>query len=470
MTDLQTDLLRVQADLLREQSRPVIILLAGFASAGKSEVAARLSDWMDPRHIRTTAFEADERYPAMTHAWRALPPKGKISVVHWGWYERLYFDAARGELKDKRQMREAERALAFERALQHDGAVIIKIWLDLTQKAQKKRLEAFDADKRTKWRATKADWQENRNFERYAEARDNLFGMTSTEDSAWYVIDAEDALERDTLVGRAILQAVAEKPTLKAPKAVPPPKATTPKQAGPQKLATINRNVRLAKEKAEAKLPELQGRLSKLLRAPAFAKRSVVVVFEGSDAAGKGGAIKRITGALDARQYRAVPIAAPTEEERRFHYLWRFWRDVPAQGKITIFDRSWYGRVLVERVEKFAPEPAWQRAFEEIREFERELVEHGVIVVKFWLAVTKEEQLVRFKERQNDPAKRYKITEEDFRNRKKWGLYERAAQDAFDRTHVPSAPWVVVGANDKDHARVTVLETLISRLKQELGG
>jgi AMP-polyphosphate phosphotransferase len=461
MNNLQTELLRAQADLLREAKRPVVVLLAGFAGAGKSDVAARLSEWMDPRRIRTLAFDGSAALPVMAEAWRTLPPKGQISVVHWGWYARMFY----GTAKDAR--RDAERALQFERALIKEGAVIVKIWLDLSEKGQQKRLSAFEADKRTRWRATKADWREHKNYRKYAMARDELFATTSATDTAWYVIDAEDEAARDEQVARALLQSLGEKPPAE-PKAATKVRKAAATSGGVPVLAKVDRNVRLGKDKAEDKIPALQGRLSKLVRDPAFAKRSLVLVFEGSDAAGKGGAIKRITAALDARQYRAVPIAAPTEEERRYHYLWRFWRDVPALGRVSIFDRSWYGRVLVERVEGFASAPAWQRAYTEINDFEEQLSEHGVIVVKFWLAVTKAEQLARFKERQNDPTKRYKITEEDFRNRSKWDAYEEAAQDAFAHTHTKHAPWTVIGANDKDHARVTVLETLVKRLKREL--
>jgi polyphosphate kinase 2 (PPK2 family) len=183
------------------------------------------------------------------------------------------------------------------------------------------------------------------------------------------------------------------------------------------------------------------------------------------DAAGKGGAIRRITAGIDARQYQVIPIAAPTEEERAQPYLWRFWRHIPRLGRFVLFDRSWFGRVLVERVEGFATEDAWSRAYREINEFEEQLSTNGIIICKFWLAVTKEEQMKRFKEREATERKRYKITPEDWRNRKKWDDYIVAASDMIDRTSTAYAPWTVVEANDKYSARIKVLETLTKRMR-----
>ena len=184
------------------------------------------------------------------------------------------------------------------------------------------------------------------------------------------------------------------------------------------------------------------------------------MVFEGNDAAGKGGAIRRVTGALDARSYHSVPVAAPTEEERAQPYMWRFWRQIPRHGRFTIFDRSWYGRVLVERVEGFCSENDWMRAYTEINDFEQQLARQNVAVVKFWLAISKQEQLRRFKAREKIAFKQFKITEEDWRNRKKWDAYEQAVCDMVDRTSTLIAPWTLVEANNKYHARIKVLKTV----------
>jgi polyphosphate kinase 2 (PPK2 family) len=235
-------------------------------------------------------------------------------------------------------------------------------------------------------------------------------------------------------------------------------------------LSELNLTKKLAKKDYEPDLAKYQSRLSELMRDPRFAgKRSLVVVFEGADAAGKGGAIRRIAAAIDARQYQIIPIAAPTEEERVQPYLWRFWRHIPRTGRLAIFDRSWYGRVLVERVEGFCSEADWLRAYAEINDFEHQLAGAGVIVVKFWLQISAEEQLRRFKEREATDFKRYKITEEDWRNREKWDAYDAAVCDMVDRTSTGLAPWTLVEANDKNFARVKVLQTVCERLEMALG-
>src|SRR5262245_21599234 len=194
----------------------------------------------------------------------------------------------------------------------------------------------------------------------------------------------------------------------------------------------------------------------------------MLLVFEGPDAAGKGGSIRRLTQAMDARLYQVISVAAPTDEERAHPYLWRFWRHLPRMGRVTIYDRSWYGRVLVERVEGFCRTADWQRAYGEINAFEKQLTDFGVILIKFWLTISPEEQLARFKDRQTTPYKQYKITEEDWRNRNKWDFYEAAACDMIEKTSVETAPWVLVEANNKEWARIKVLKSIVRRLKEEL--
>ena len=224
----------------------------------------------------------------------------------------------------------------------------------------------------------------------------------------------------------------------------------------------------MTKEAYEKELEKWQGRLNLASRDPRFKAMSVVVVFEGSDGGGKGGAIRRVTSALDARCYGSIPVAAPTEEERAQPYLWRFWRHLPRHGRFAFFDRSWYGRVLVERIEGFCTEADWMRAYSEINDFEKSLVRHGTVVVKFWLAIGKDEQYRRFKEREKVAFKRFKITAEDWRNRKKWDAYESAVCDMVDRTSTTAAPWTLVEANNKYYARIKVLQTLCRAVEQAL--
>jgi polyphosphate kinase 2 (PPK2 family) len=225
----------------------------------------------------------------------------------------------------------------------------------------------------------------------------------------------------------------------------------------------------LTKAAYKKELLKYQGQLNILMRSPEFKKRmSLVVAYEGADAGGKGGNIRRVTAALDARYYNIIPVAAPTDEEKVQPYLWRFWRHVPGKGRVTIFDRTWYGRVLVERVEGYCSEADWMRAYSEINDFEEQLVRNNILIVKFWLAISKEEQLRRFKEREKIGFKRFKITEEDWRNREKWDAYEQAVCDMVDRTSTDIAPWTIVEGNSKYYARIKVLKTLCDTIEAAL--
>ncbi len=352
----------------------------------------------------------------------------------------------------------------------------MKLWFHLSKKGQKKRLKELESDKLTRWRVTDKDWKNFERYDKYRETSEEVLRETSTGAAPWLVIDGSHEKYRTLTVGRALLAAIRGRLG-----AVPKPKRN-PKKTGAgatpasavSMLHTIDtagilKNLKfeetLAKGEYKKKLVLNQEKLGQLSRAPGMKKHAVVAVFEGMDAAGKGGGIRRITQAIDARLCQVIPIAAPTEEERAQPYLWRFWRHIPRLGNVVLFDRSWYGRVLVERVEGFAPEEAWSRAYREINEFEEELFDHGIVLAKFWLAISKEEQLKRFKEREATARKRFKITAEDWRNRKKWDDYVTAASDMIDRTSTSYAPWTVIEANDKHHARVKVLETLVKRVK-----
>jgi polyphosphate:AMP phosphotransferase len=313
---------------------------------------------------------------------------------------------------------------------------------------------------------TRTEWDNYARYERFQRVATRTLRLTSTVDAPWTIVDGSDERYRSLTVAKLVLDALRRRldaqPPAKSPSAALP--ALRPHD-DVNLLSSLDLSRSLAKKKYQAELVKLQGKLSLLTRRPGFADLPVIVVFEGSDAAGKGGSIRRITGALDARQYRVIPIAAPTDEERAHPYLWRFWRHLQRQGRLTIFDRSWYGRVLVERVEGYCSEADWQRAYGEINDFEEQLVRAGTVLVKFWLAIGNDEQLRRFKEREKIGFKRFKITEEDWRNREKWPRYEHAVVDMVDRTSTEIAPWTLVEANDKNHARIKVLQTLCDRIK-----
>jgi polyphosphate kinase 2 (PPK2 family) len=281
----------------------------------------------------------------------------------------------------------------------------------------------------------------------------------------WHLVDGTDRQHRALEVGRTLLAGIKGQVAQGVPQGKPAADRDASRRIAKVKLASRPAGARVAEEDYDLELEALQGRLARLSRRGRFTRHSLVLAFEGMDAAGKGGAIRRITAALDARQYRIVPISAPSPEELARPYLWRFWFHLPPRGNYTIFDRSWYGRVLVERVRGFAAPADWQRAYDEINEFERQLTEHRVIVAKFWLSVGKEEQLARFDERDRNPLKRFKVDPEDWINRKSWNAYQAAAREMIARTDTDHAPWTVLPADDKRYARLAVLRALCDRVE-----
>jgi AMP-polyphosphate phosphotransferase len=474
---LRTELLDAQYRLLEEASFPVVVLVNGIDGAGKGETVNLLLEWLDPRHVRSCAFgdptEEESARPPMWRYWRALPAKGTIGILFGNWYTTPILANVSGELGSAAFTVAMERVRQFERLLTDDGAVLLKLWFHLSRKRQKQRLRELERDRLTRWRVTKSDWENFKRYDDFAEVSERALRETSTGEAPWIVIEGTDPNYRALTAGRALLTALTTHLSPTRQRRSPSKEKNggdsgTARLVGAVDTVGILRDLtfkeRLSKEKYETKIVKAQRRLNKLSRSPQMNERSVVVVFEGMDAAGKGGAIRRVTQALDARQYEVIPIAAPTDEERAHPYLWRFWRHLPRSGRFVIYDRSWYGRVLVERVEGFTPEDAWTRAYAEINQFEDELSEHGVIVVKLWLAITKDEQLRRFKERERTKHKQYKITPEDWRNRKKWEAYLRAASDMIDRTSTSGAPWTVIEANDKHLARVRVIDTIAARM------
>jgi polyphosphate:AMP phosphotransferase len=428
---------------------------------------------MDPRHIRTVAFadpsDEETARPRMWRFWQALPPKGKIGILFGHWYSELIFDRVNKSTKHARLVQRIDDIVRFERMLSDEGALVLKFWFHLSRKAQKRRLMSLEKDPLTRWRVSDTDWDRFKRYDRFRKVSEFVLRDTSTAYAPWVVIEGEDANYRNLTVGNTLLAAMRErmdqKPVQRIEDRIPP---IAPAIDQRDVLSTLNLNLKLERKDYEKLLEKYQGTLNLLARRPRFKNCSLVLVFEGNDAAGKGGAIRRVTQCLDARQYQTVPIAAPTEEERAQPYLWRFWRQVPRRGRIIIFDRSWYGRVLVERVEGLASEYDWSRAYGEINDFEQQLTENGAIVIKFWLAISKEEQHRRFKEREKTAFKRFKITPEDWRNRKKWKDYETTVCDMVDRTSTDIAPWTLVEANDKLYARAKVLKTICERLESGL--
>ncbi len=472
--ELRAALLDAQFDLNENAKIPVVILVSGQDGAGKGETINILYEWMDPRYLSTLAFseptDEERNRPAMWRYWRALPPKGRTGIFAGSWYSDPIRQRLEGELALADLDARIDRINRFEAMLVNEGALVLKFWFHLSKEAQKKRLKTLEKDPRTAWRVTPWSWERLKTYDKLQEVAGHILRMTNTAWAPWIIVEGADDRYRSLTVGQVLLDAVRQRLTTGDNQDTPVAPQVRTNVDGRNVLSELNLKKKLTDKEYADQLAHWQGRLSELVRDPRFRKRSLVCAFEGADAAGKGGAIRRIAGALDARQYQIIPMAAPTEEERAQPYLWRFWRHIPRCGRIAIFDRTWYGRVLVERIEGFCSEHDWLRAYSEINDFEHELSEAGAIVVKFWLQISQEEQLKRFKAREKIEFKRFKITEEDWRNREKWDIYQQAVCDMVDRTSTGAAPWTLVESNDKNHARVKILKTVCERLEAELAG
>ncbi len=511
---LRIELLEVQ-QRLRNCDFPVIILFHGVDGAGKNQTINVLSEWMDPRWIVTRAYgppsDEERERPEYWRYWRDLPPKGRIGLFLRSWYSSPVLDTVYERIQTIEFERKLDRILAFEKALADDGALILKFWMHLSQKAQKRRLKSLEKDPHESWRVTPQDWENWRNYDRFIATAERTIIRTSQGHAPWAIVEGEDARYRTITVLTAFRDAALRHIELRhlrrrtaehlrvidnggsfaagggsfaagqdgyltghrvadpqgdAVTGEPPALTRPPPQ--PSILHALDMERDIAKEDYERDGVRLRARLNGLHRAAKERGISCVLVFEGWDAAGKGGTIRRITSAMDARDYLVHPMAAPTDEERVHHYLWRFWRLQSRAGRVTIFDRSWYGRVLVERVEGFATSEEWRRAYAEINDFEQQLVEHGIVLIKYWMHITKDEQLKRFKRREEIAYKRWKLTEEDWRNRHQWEEYEAAVNDMIEKTSTRIAPWTLIEANSKRYARLRVVEHFCERLEGAL--
>ena len=468
---LREALLEAQYELKQQGHFPVIILINGVEGAGKGETVKLLNEWMDPRLIQVSTFDTqtDEELarPPAWRFWRQLPPKGRIGIFFGNWYSQMLQGRVHGHFKDAVLDQAIDGALALEQMLCDEGALIFKFWFHLSKKQMKARLKELQDDPQRAWRISPLDWQQSKTYDKFVRYGERVLRRTSRDFAPWYVVEGSDEYYRSLTVGRILLdglQAALKAKVRRVPQPHVAPMIASLDNRG--LLDCLDLSQSLEKEEYQDMLALEQARLAMLMRDKRMRRHALVAVFEGNDAAGKGGAIRRVAAALDPRQYRIVPVAAPTEEERAQPYLWRFWRHIPARGKFTVFDRSWYGRVLVERVEGFCEPADWLRAYGEINDFEEQLSRAGVVVVKFWLAIDQEEQFRRFKEREQIAFKRFKITEEDWRNREKWNEYCDAVGDMVDRTSTSIAPWTLVEANDKRFARVKVLRTINEALER----
>ena len=413
-------------------------------------------------------------HPFLWRFWTKLPEKGRIAIYDTSWYRRVLTDRFDKKVKKSELADAYESILSFEDQLADDGMVIIKIFLAIDKKEQKKRFEKLLSSKDTAWRVTRGDLKRNVKFEKYQEMNEEMLARTDTEKAPWHIVEAVDrrfaTVKIYSIVEEMLTRQVdkAESAPVEERTDIPGADAAETKELMESILGRVDLGLSCGREEYERELKMLQERIRELHGELYRRRIPVVLGFEGWDAGGKGGAIKRLTAKMDPRGYVVHPTASPNPVERQYHYLWRFWRDMPKAGHITIFDRTWYGRVMVERIEGFCTKSEWRRAYREINDMERTLTREGVLVLKFWMQIDKDEQERRFRERQENPEKQWKITEEDWRNREKWDQYETAVNEMLIRTSTANAPWIVVEGNDKYYARLKVLRTVVEAIEERV--
>lgn len=455
---------------LRDAGVPVIMLISGAQTSGYTRVLNLLNEWMDTRFIETHVHrpDSDEEAdrPFFWKYWRQLPGQGSTGLFIGGWYTQPYLHYLHGRDDMPRFQQRLNAIAEMEELLAVDGALIVKIWLHLEQedKQLNKQKKTNNRPEDT-WQVTMDDWRPAYSYREKNQAVETALRATSAPHAPWYAVDASDARQCDVTIMRLLTRTFENFLERGGPdtSAVQKDKVLP---AANDHIADMNLSVSLKHKKYEKKMKKYWEKLYVRAWKAHQRKESLVIVLEGSDAAGKGGAIRRLIRCLDARLYRVIQVAAPTRREKSRHYLWRFWMEIPRAGFITVYDRSWYGRVLVERVEGFAEEEEWKRAYSEINHFERQLHESGARVLKFWLQISKEEQLNRFNKREQTEHKQHKLTDEDWRNREKWEVYEQAVNDMVEHTHTDYAPWHLIPAEDKKYARIEVLKQVHKALKR----
>ena len=454
---------------------PVILVFEGMGAAGKGVQINRLIQALDPRGFDVYACdrptEDEQMRPFLWRYWTKTPAKGRIAVFDRSWYRSVQVDRFDGLTPEDKLGDAYQDILSFEKQLCDDGTVIMKFFLYIDKDEQKRRFKKLEGSKETSWRVTDEDWNRNKDFGRYLKMNEEMLEKTDTDYAPWVIIEAVDkdyaALKiASTVMDRLEYELEHSRP--EEEKTAQGQEAKIRERFKNGVLSGIDLSKSLTEEEYKTRLKKLQKRLAELHSELYRLRIPVVIGFEGWDAGGKGGAIKRLTSNLDPRGYRVNPTAAPNDIEKVHHYLWRFWNNVPKAGHIAVFDRTWYGRVMVERIEGFCSEAEWRRAYQEINEMESHMANAGAVVLKFWLHIDKDEQERRFRERQANPAKQWKITDEDWRNREKWDQYEEAVNEMLIRTSTTYAPWIVVEGNDKRYARVKVLQTVVDALEKKI--
>lgn len=462
----------------KKEGIPVIIVFEGMDAAGKGVQINRLIQPLDPRgfvvYTSNHPTREERLHPFLWRYWTRTPAKGRITIFDRSWYRSVQADRFDGSFDDKKIEFDYSDIRSFEKQLADDGTVLIKFFLYIDKKEQKKRFEKLASNKETAWRVTKDDWKRNKEFDAYATLNEQMLEATDTDYAPWTLVESMDknyaAVKIITTVCERLSYALARKKQ-QGQAVAQPSVAMLGETYHNDVLSGVDLSKTLTPEEYKSQLDKLQKKLERLHSELYRRRIPLIIGFEGWDAAGKGGAIRRLTSHLDPRGYEVNPTAAPNDIEKQHHYLWRFYNQMPKAGHIAIFDRTWYGRVMVERIEGFCTEAEWSRAYGEINEMEKHLTNSGAILLKFWMHIDKDEQERRFKERMENPAKQWKITDEDWRNREKWDQYESAVNEMLVRTSTTYAPWIVVEGNSKYYARVKVLRTVVdaieARLEQE---
>ena len=464
----------------RAKGLPVMVVFEGWGASGKGTMISRLIQPLDPRGFKVFTIQAENEeehmHPFLWRFWTKTPAKGRMHIFDRSWYRRVITEQMDAPMDQKRLDAAYHQILSFEEQLSADGTLIIKFFLHISADEQEKRLKKLERSSETKWRVTKADWKHFKQYKAYLPMYDHMLEQTDMSWAPWHVIEATDreyaAVKVMTIVAGMIEERLNEE-NAKESRSHLAERAQEELPGTEETMRTtvldgVDVSLTMTKEDYKKRLSVLQKELTRLQNEMYLKRIPVVVALEGWDAAGKGGAIKRLTEPLDPRGYEVVPTAAPNDIEKSHHYLWRFWRAMPKDGHMTIFDRTWYGRVMVERIEGFCSQAEWRRAYREINQMEQNLTDHGVIVLKFWLQIDKDEQERRFNERMEDPEKQWKITDEDWRNREKWDAYVKAVDEMILRTSTTYAPWTIVEADSKYYARIKILETVVRALKNRI--
>ena len=456
---------------LKEKKLPVLVLIEGWGAAGKGSAIGQIIKNIDPRFFKvfsmpSTPTEEERRRPFLYRFFEKIPEAGKFTFLDSGWMDQIMKERLDGTLDDKAYAQRVDSVKRFERGLTDNGYLVLKFFFHISKKEQKRRIDELLEDKDTAWRVSPGDLHQNRHYEECLDAFDRYLDDTNTPSAPWYIIDSKSKKFAELQVMETLCMGI-ETALHNESLAVPLLQNAFPLIKMP-KLKDVPLDKTMGEEEYKKELKELQAKLGQLHNRLYRKRVPVIIGYEGWDAAGKGGNIKRLTGALDPRGFEVHPIASPEPHEKARHYLWRFWTRLPKDGHIAIFDRTWYGRVMVERLEGFCSENDWQRAYYEMNEFEQELANWGAVILRFWVQIDKDTQLARFTDRQNTPSKQWKITDEDWRNREKWDLYEQAVDEMLQKTSTTYAPWHILESVDKKYARIKALKIVIEALEKAL--